>query len=89
MQFIPYLFVIPCLQKILPSSLSKSCGWYNFIYAVGTTSYILLIPYVFSPTADQISLIMYCVYVKPQHSGARTSGLVKLLLIIQCKAFQQ
>lgn len=60
-----------------------------FLYHVSsTTSYILLI-YVFSPTADQISLIIYCVYVKPQLNGARTSGLVELLLIIQCKAFPQ
>jgi len=49
----------------------------------GTTSYILLILYVFSPTAGQVSLMIYCVYMNSQLSGARTSDLVKLLLIIQ------
>lgn len=56
---------------------------------IGTTSYILLILYAFSTTTDQISLIIYRVDVKSQLNGARTSGLVELLLIIQCKALQQ
>lgn len=64
-------------------------GFSYFMCHVSAPTLCIVLIYVFSPTADQISLIIYCVYVKPQLNGARMSGLVELLLIIQCEPFQQ